>query len=216
LKPRRALIRFTSGCLIWAYRLLGGFRVRGLENIPGSGAALIVPNHLSWADPPAVRAVIRRTCWFMANDFLFRIPILGRLLPLYGAFPVSRGRIDRTALRTAEDHLKRGDLVVVFPEGGTSLTGRLVPFELGPAMLALRAGVPMIPVAITGTDRVLPMRRPFPHFARGGVTITFGAPIPSDSIDPALPHRARLVELTRRAQDAVAAMLPQEYLPVDR
>ena len=213
LRPRRMLIRFTSAVLRGLYRLFGGLDVSGLENIPKEGAALLVSNHLSWADPPALRAIIRRSCWFMANDFLFRIPVLGRLLPIYGAFPVRRGSLDRQALKEAEKHLKDGDLVVIFPEGGTSLTGRLVPFEGGPALLALRNNVPVIPIGITGSDKVLPMNAPYPRYARGGVRIKFGPPVDPEGVEPSLPQRDRIEALTEILHCAVAQLLPAEYLP---
>jgi 1-acyl-sn-glycerol-3-phosphate acyltransferase len=215
LRPRRLLIRVTSATGRGLFRLLGGFRVKGLENVPKDGPAILAPNHLSWADPPAIRSVIRRTCWFMANEFLFRVPILGRLIPLYGAFPLERGKFDRDALRRAENHLKDGDLVCIFPEGGTTLTGRLVPFEGGVALLAIRNDAPVIPVGITGTDRVLPISAPYPRFARGGVTVTFGPPIYPGDIDPSLPRRRRVDLLTERIYQAVASLLPPEYLPED-
>jgi len=210
---RRLLIGVTSAILKGVYRLFGGFRVAGLENLPATGAAIIAPNHLSWADPPAIRSVIRRTCWFMANDFLFRVPVLGCLIPLYGAFPVKRGRVDRAALHLAEEHLKKGDLVVIFPEGGTSLSGRLVPFESGVALLAIRNGVPVIPLAITGTDRVLPAARPIPRFARGGVTLRFGPPIQPGEPENQSERRRRIDTLTREIEAAVTAMLPEAYRP---
>jgi len=213
LRPRRLLIQATSALLRGMFRLCGGFHVRGLEHLPKTGPAILASNHLSWADPPALRAVLRRTSWFMANDFLFRIPVLGRLLPWYGGFPVERGKIDRDALRRAEQHLADGDFVVIFPEGGTTITGVLYPFEGGAALLALRANVPLVPVGITGTDRVLPEKAPYPHYARGGVTLTFGTPIDPSTIDPSLPRRARIDALTARLQEGVAALLPPEYLP---
>lgn len=193
--------------------MLGGLRIKGLHYISPSGAAIVAANHLSWADPPALRSVIRRKCWFMANDFLLRIPVLGPLLPMYGAFPVRRGVLDRDAIRQAEEHLAAGDLLTVFPEGGTTLSGRLMPFEGGVALLALRANVPIVPAAITGTDRVLPAETTRLRYARGGVTITFGPAINPAEIDPLLPHRKRMDLLTERLYDAIAALLPPEYLP---
>jgi 1-acyl-sn-glycerol-3-phosphate acyltransferase len=149
----------------------------------------------------------------MANDFLFRIPVMGWLLPFYGAFPVIRGRLDREALRRAEQHLEDGDLVCIFPEGGTSITGRLVPFEGGVALLALRRGVPIVPLAVTGTDRVLSSSNPVPRFARGGVTVRFGPTIDPADIAPDCPRRDRIEAITQRIYDAVASLLPPEYLP---
>ncbi len=211
-KPR--LIAFTAPILRGIFRLFGGFRVTGLENLPAHGAAILACNHLSWADPPAIRSIVRRKCWFMGNDFLLRIPVLGKLLPFYGAFGVSRGRMDREALRRAEFHLKAGDLLCVFPEGGTTVTGTLVPFEGGVALLAARTGVPIVPIAITGTDRVLPMKPPmYPRWARGGITITIGVPIALETVEAIADRKLRIERLTLRVQDAVAAMLPPEYLP---
>ena len=216
LRSRRLLIRATSVLLRGLYRLFGGFQVRGLEHIPKTGAAILAPNHRSWADPPAIQVVVERTCWFMANDFLFRIPVLGKLIPLYGAFPVRREEIDRESIRRAESHLKAGDLLVVFPEGGTTLTGFLSPFEGGVALLALRNDVPIIPVGITGTDRVLPMQPPYyPRYAKGGVTLTFGPPVYPAEVPPDLKRGEKVDWLTRRLHLAVAALLPPEYLPPD-
>jgi 1-acyl-sn-glycerol-3-phosphate acyltransferase len=212
-RARRLLIAGTSSALRGIYRLLGGFHARGLEHVPAEGPAILAANHLSWADPPAIRAVIARDCWFMANDFLFRVPVLGRLIPLYGAFPVRRGELDRDAIRTAEQHLQDGELVCVFPEGGTTITGTLYPFEGGVALLAVRNDVPIIPIGITGTDRVLPMGAPYPHFARGGVTVAFGPAIRAEEIGADLSRRERVDALTQKLYDAVAALLPPEYLP---
>lgn len=212
LRPRRLAIAASRLLLHGLFRLFGGFRVRGLENVPEHGAAILASNHLSWADPPAIRAVIRRSCWFMANHDLFEKPLLAPLIRLYGAFPVRRGTLDRDALRLAEAHLHAGDLLCIFPEGGTTLTGRLYPFEGGVALLAIRNNVPVVPIALTGTDRVLPADLR-PRFARGGVTVTFGPPIHPDEIDPSLPRRERVDRLTERLYQAIAAMLPPEYLP---
>jgi len=195
------------------FRVLGGYHVYGKENLPRSGAAILAPNHLSWADPPAVRVTIRRLTWFMAGDFLFKIPILSSLIRFFDAFPVNQERVDREAIRKAEACLKQGDLLCVFPEGATSPTGRLMSFEGGVALLALRNDVPVIPVGIWGTEKVLPNDNRYPHFARGGVSVRFGPPIFPADIDPSLPRKERMDELTRRMFHAVAELLPPEYRP---
>jgi 1-acyl-sn-glycerol-3-phosphate acyltransferase len=207
---------------VWAVRMmirglfhvLGGYHVEGRENVPKSGAAIFAPNHLSWADPPMVRVTVARQTWFMAGDFLFVIPILGWLIRFFSAFPVHRGRLDREALRMAEQHLKDGDLLCVFPEGGTTLTGRLMPLEGGASLLAMRSSVPIIPVGIWGTEKVLPNAAKYPHFARGGVTIRFGPAIHPNDIDAALPRKERMDRLTEEIYDAIARLLPEKYAPV--
>lgn len=210
----RPFIGFLSVVLRVLFRLLGGLRASGKENIPPSGPVILAPNHLSWSDPPSIYMALDRRCWFMANDFLFRIPVLGKLIPYFGAFPVHRGRVDREAMRQAEEHLRDGDLLCIFPEGGTTITGTLYPFEGGVALLAIRNNVPVLPVAITGTDKLLPTKPPQRlHYVRGGVTIRFGKPIHPDEIDPTLPRKQRIELLTDRMYHAVAALLPPEYLP---
>lgn len=211
------LVKWALTPWVWGlYRLLGGLRAEGQENIPATGAAILAPNHLSWTDPPALGLVIPRNCWFMANDFLFRIPVMGKLIPYLRAFPVHRGRLDRDALRTAEEHLKNQDLLCVFPEGGTTITGVLYPFEGGVALLALRNNVPIVPVAITGSDKVLPMKEPYRlHYARGGIRIRFGKPIHPSEIGADLPRRERVDLITAQLYHAVAELLPPEYLPAE-
>lgn len=210
---RDALTQFLTGPARGAYRLLGGFRVEGAENVPTKGGCIIAPNHLSWADPPAIRLAVKRRLWFMANDFLFQIPVLGSFIRYFNAFPVKRGVLDRDAIRKAEEHLQNGDLLCVFPEGGTTITGRLVPFEGGVALLALRNNVPIVPAGLGGTDRVLPREVTLPRWAKGGVTIKFGKPIYPSEIDPALPRRERMDALTERLYWAVNDLIPPEYRP---
>jgi 1-acyl-sn-glycerol-3-phosphate acyltransferase len=203
--------RIVVGLFTGLFRILGGYHVRGLENIPKTGGCILAPNHLSWADPPAVRMCIPRRGWFMANDFLFNIPVLGKLIPKFGAFSVKRGVMDRDALKQAEGYLKGGDLLCVFPEGGTSETGRLVPFEGGVSLLALRNDVPIVPVGLSGTDRVMPRDPTFPRYAKGGITVTYGKAIYPSEIDPTLPRRERMDELTERLYWAVNELLPPNY-----
>ncbi len=222
--PRTTRYRLDPpGPVIWgASRLLGrglfsffgGLRFSGTEHLPAEGAALLIGNHRSWADPPAVLLSSARPPLFMANEFLFRIPLLGGIIRFYGSFPVHRGRLDREAIRMAEERLQRGHLLTIFPEGGTTITGVLYPFEGGAAMIAVRQNVPVIPFGITGSDRVLPMKRPFyPRYARGGVHVKFGPAIHPRDLDGALPHRERIRVLTERMEESVAALLPADHLP---
>lgn len=197
------------------YRLFGGLRVVGLEHLPMDGPAILAPNHRSWADPPAIRISVAGRCWVMANDFLFRIPVLGTLIRFFGGFPVRRGVLDKEAIRSAEAHLDAGDLVCVFPEGGTTITGTLYPFEGGVALIAIRKNVPIVPVAIVGADRMLPQNSFIPRYTRGGITVTFGRPIHPSVIDGALSRRERIDQLTHVLYESVASMLPTEYVPTE-
>ncbi|MGI5870799.1 MAG: lysophospholipid acyltransferase family protein [Bacillota bacterium] len=152
--------KFISGLWISFFH---GFRVIGRENIPKSGGAVVVANHLSNWDPFVFGCAIPRKVHFMAKKELFRFKPLGALLRAWGAFPVNRGGSDRAALETAMQHLQAGQLLGIFIEGGRNRTGgeNMLPPQPGAAMLAVKAGVPIIPVALIGTDAIgyRPFRR---------------------------------------------------------
>src|SRR5690606_28111202 len=111
---------------LWlAFHGIWRLRVEGREHVPRQGGAILAPNHISNVDPPAVGAAAPRPVYFMAKEELYQMPLLGRILPRLHAFPVRRGTVDRAALRRAEELLRAGELVVIFPEGRESETGQL-------------------------------------------------------------------------------------------
>lgn len=218
-RQRLTVVRATTPLIKLIYTAFGGLRAEGLEHVPASGPAIIAANHLSWADPPALRVVLKRRCWFIANDWLLRLPVLGALLPYYGVVPVARsensGQPDREALRQAHRYLAAGDLLCIFPEGGTSVTGSLHPFENGVAALALRSGAPVVPVGISGSDRMLPMQPPYrPRWSRGGLRIRMGPPMYARTL-PGEQRGASARRFTRELYSAIAGLLPDEYLPAE-
>lgn len=136
--------------------LHGGYRVIGKHHIPRTGGVLICPNHVCDVDPPAVAGALPRKSRFIAKHELFEMKILSWVLPMFGAFPIRRDTADRAAVKTAISHLKSGEAVVVFPEGGGNPDGVLQPLQPGALMMAVQAGVPVIPCAVINTNRVLP------------------------------------------------------------
>jgi 1-acyl-sn-glycerol-3-phosphate acyltransferase len=169
--------RFASHVFLPAlFTLAGGWRVTGREHVPRTGPALIAANHISFLDPPTVGAAIRfRRTYYFAKQELFRIPLFGWLIRKCYAFPVDREGDDKEAFRHAINLLKAGELLTVFPEGGRSPDGSLQPFARGAALIAARAGAPIIPCALSGTDRVLPRGARFLH--RGFIQVSFARPI---------------------------------------
>ena len=157
------------------FRVLGHWQVSGREHCPPTGPVILAPNHTSYLDPPAAGSGLARPVHFMAKQELFRIPILGWVLPRVHAFPVRRGAADRAALRRAEELLARGEIVVIFPEGTRSPDGQLQQPELGIAFVALRTKAPVLPCALTGTNRMLPGDSPLIRPAK--VTIRYGQPL---------------------------------------
>ncbi|MDR3563910.1 MAG: lysophospholipid acyltransferase family protein [Negativicutes bacterium] len=164
------IIRFLVKCLLVAvFRL----RVTGLENMP-SGGCIVASNHISLWDPPLIGCAlpVRRPIHFMAKEELFRIPIFSWVITQLQAFPVRRGAADRNAIRAAIQLLSDGEIVGMFPEGTRSKTGRLGTAQPGLGMLAVKAGVPIIPVALTGSNQVFGKGQIFPQF-----TVRFGQPL---------------------------------------
>ena len=153
------------------FRVVFRWRITGLENIPVGGAVLS-PNHLSFWDIPLIALAVPRRVHFMAKEELFRIPVFGFIIRSLLAFPVKRGAPDRNAIRYAIEKLQEGDIVLVFPEGTRSKTGKLGEFKPGAFLIAVKAGAPTIPAVIIGTNRMLRSSGPFPR-----IEIQFGAPV---------------------------------------
>src|SRR5215831_5172941 len=144
------------------------FRIsfQGVENIPDHGPCLVVPNHVTFADPIWITIPLSRRVYYMAWDKPFQIPVLGFLMRIFGAFPVRLDTVDASAQREAIDLLGQGKALVMFPEGGRTRTGDLMQFKQGAFRLALTFGVPIIPVAIAGAYQIWPASRLLPRPGR--------------------------------------------------
>jgi 1-acyl-sn-glycerol-3-phosphate acyltransferase len=181
--PGYRLMRWT---LIPLLRLYFRVHISGAENIPASGAAVIVPNHKSFLDSFFLALATKRHLRFMGKSELFE-GIWGRPLVALGAFPVRRGESDQDALETARTILQHGELLALFPEG----TRVPEPAELGApkrgaARLALEARAPLIPAAISGSDHI--WLGPVPKPKR--VQVAFAAAVPVEDLEPT-PEAAR-------------------------
>lgn len=145
-------------------KLLTHWEVEGRENLPPGGPLLVVFNHIAWWDAPLAIASLPWKMTGIALKDLRSVPVTGRLLSLAKVIWVDRGRYDREALRKALTVLKEGGVLSIAPEGRMSVTGALERGKTGPVFLAEKAGVPLLPIAITGTERVLAawrgLRRP--------------------------------------------------------
>jgi 1-acyl-sn-glycerol-3-phosphate acyltransferase len=183
--------------------------VVGADKVPRRGGVIIVSNHLNNADPGLVGGFLRRRVVFMAKDEMFQWPLLGGYVRLIGAFPVRRFEADLKALRRAVHIVRRGEALVMFPEGTRSKTGSLSPGHPGTAMVALRAGAPILPVAITGTEVVRLPGDFFRPFRRVKVRMVVGEPFFLPSIDrPRAEDFERCTDIIMRR---IAALLPPQY-----
>ncbi len=189
-----------------AFAVLGGLKRSGAQNIPRRGGVLICPNHVCDADPPALALTLPRSAYFMAKEELFTIPILGKLIHWCQGFPVRRESADRAALKRAETLLKAGEAVVIFPEGGGNPEGVLQPLHPGALLLALRARVPVIPVALVDTNKIWPYGDTFPRRAGVPARVTFGEPLDLSDLYGA---RGAVETATGRLTEQLALMLGQ-------
>ena len=180
--------------------------VEGLDQIAPDGSYILVSNHLSYMDTPVMLSNIPVQFRFLAKKGLFQIPLLGTHLARAGHIPVFRDD-PRAAVRTmgqaAQTVRERGTSLLVFPEGGRSRDGELGEFKEGAAYIAIKACVPLVPVAIKGTREVLPFgsgdSRP------GKVTMRIGAPLPTSQLK--LHDRGRV---TQELRNRIVALLEAE------
>jgi 1-acyl-sn-glycerol-3-phosphate acyltransferase len=196
--------RLVSYLLVFPiYRLLFRGRTMGNSNVPMEGALVVVANHGSHLDPPLLGHALGRPVAFMAKAELFRIPVLGAVIRACGAYPVARGASDREAIRTATDRLEQGWATGVFIDGTRQADGRVNDPQAGAALLAARAGVPLLPVAIINSHRALGTGSKQPRLVP--VHIRIGTPIPA----PASRRRADLDLATAACQAQINALLDQ-------
>ena len=166
-----------------AMRVLYRATVSGIENVPADGPAIISPNHRSFFDSPLVMAMSPRPVIFLGKAEYMDSRTTKYLFPAIGMVPIKRDakKASMAALETAADLLRDGQLVGIFPEGTRSRDGYLHRGHSGVAHLAAITGAPIIPVGITGTQRVQPIGAAVPRPFRGPVRMQFGEPIrPAD------------------------------------
>jgi 1-acyl-sn-glycerol-3-phosphate acyltransferase len=168
-------------------RLLFRMHISGAENVPATGPVVIAPNHKSFYDSFFIAVALKRRVHFMGKAELF-VGVRGRLFLALGGFPVKRGESDSEAIATAQAILARGDILSLFPEGTRVRDPEALGTpKRGAARLAIEAGAPMVPAAITGTEkRKLPLPR--------RVQVSFGEPIPVDHLAATPEDAASLID----------------------
>jgi 1-acyl-sn-glycerol-3-phosphate acyltransferase len=195
---------FYSFVAIVSWPMLHGlFRLeaRGLENLPAEGGFVLAANHISNFDPWPLGLPLwpQRQLFFMGKAELFN-PVLGPFLRAGGAFPVRRGEVDVDAIAKAVEICRAGDVVAMFPEGTRQLKGLRKKFEHRPrpgsARIALTAGVPLVPAALRGTDRLSRLAK---------LRVAYGAPVPVDDL-AGRPAREAQQQATERLMERIYAL----------
>ncbi|MFF7331499.1 lysophospholipid acyltransferase family protein [Streptomyces sp. NPDC090306] len=199
-------------------RLLFRPRIEGLDHVPATGGAIVAGNHLSFSDHFLMPAILKRRITFLAKAEYFTGPgVKGRLTAAFfrsiGQIPVDRAnkQAGRPAISEGVNVLRRGELLGVYPEGTRSHDGRLYKGRVGVAVMALRAGVPVVPCAMIGTFEAQPPGQRFPHVVRP-VVIRFGEPLDFSRFAGMENEKTALRAVTDEIMYAILALSEQEYV----
>ena len=198
-------------------RLVFRPRIEGLENVPASGAAIVAGNHLSFSDHFLMPAVLKRRITFLAKAEYFTGPGLkGRLTAFFfrsaGQIPVDRSgkEAGQAAIREGLGVLSKGELLGIYPEGTRSHDGRLYKGKVGVAVMALRAGVPVVPCAMIGTFEAQPPGKVIPRIRP--VVIRFGEPLDFSRYAGMVNDRYILRSITDEIMYEIMRLSGQEYV----
>jgi 1-acyl-sn-glycerol-3-phosphate acyltransferase len=140
----------------FVYNLFFSIEIKGRENFPKRGGFIVASNHLSYLDPPTIGYVCPRKLYFFAKSSLFKIKVFSNLIKLLGAIPLERETEISLSLRKGLEILKKGEGIVIFPEGTRSKDGLMKEGKPGIGFLAIKSNAPVIPVKLEGTDKALP------------------------------------------------------------
>ena len=163
---------------VGASRLYFPGTVRGRENLPATGACIVAPVHRSYVDWLIVaRITNRRRLRYIVKEEVWKSRLFGAIIEACGGFPVNRSGADREALQRCQAVLTGGEALVMFPEGTRRSGAKVEDLKDGVAYLSLRAGVPVVPVGIGGSERAMPRGSHFPRPRR--INVVIGPPVPA-------------------------------------
>jgi 1-acyl-sn-glycerol-3-phosphate acyltransferase len=208
LTPARRIYRHFAQSMLWLIALFTMKSTKkGLENFPKQGPALVIINHLGDADAVLLGSCIPYPIDAIAKIELHSHPVVGGIFRAYGVIWIHRSRPDRKALHAMLEGLAEGRVVAMAPEGRESVTGALEDAKDGAAFIAIKSGVPIVPIVMTGTEneRIYGNMK---KFRRTQVTFTVGKPF---RLNVSGDRRTQLQEGTRQIMEALAGMLPEEY-----
>lgn len=181
--PSRAAYAVARAIVATVTRLYTRMEIDGREHLPRTGAYVLAPVHRSYIDTPISACLTRRRLRFMGKDTLWKYRASAWLLSALGGFPVSRGTPDREALKRCIAVLEGGEPLVLYPEGERKSGPVVQPVFDGAVYVALRAGVPIVPVGIGGSERVMPKGARFVYPRK--VHVVVGEPIqPTATVGP--------------------------------
>jgi 1-acyl-sn-glycerol-3-phosphate acyltransferase len=208
-RDKDTLYHSSLNLVFVTYRIWGvRSRAEGFENIP-AGPCIFAANHTSAIDPPAIMHCFRRRVGILIKKSIFSTPIVGPAFKLGQFVPVDRARREEAmgSVDLASQYLNQGLSFLFYPEGTRSPDGRLLPFKRAGFALAIRAGVPVVPVACVGAQRIMPKNSL--RIQPGEIVVRFCPPIAASAYT--IEQRGALSE---RVHEAIAAALPLDQQPL--
>jgi len=175
-----SLYWFFKAILYVFFKVFNKLEVIGSENVPEEGGVIVAANHVSYLDPPLMGVALKRQATYMAKEGLFKIPLLGAVIRLFSV-PIKRGRPHPSTIKEAVNKLKKGELIVIFPEGSRSVDGKILDAKKGVGVIAGISRMPVVPALIKGTEKALPVGARFLRPAK--ITVIFGNPIVTDNME---------------------------------
>ena len=188
-------------------KIWGDYKATGSENVPSTGPLMIIANHQSNMDPPVVARTISRRVLFPAKRELFDLKLAALFLYYWGSFPLARGRADSAAYRQILKILgEPNGVLTLFPEG-TRTRGSMRKAQNGPATIAMRTGVTVLPIGITGTHSLGTVFRALSPSAT--IRVNIGKPF--KVVNPDLDRRGAIEGATEEVMGRIAELLPESY-----
>jgi 1-acyl-sn-glycerol-3-phosphate acyltransferase len=185
-------------------------RIRGREHLPRDGGYVLAPSHRSMMDIPFLAVVTPRRVRFMGKVQVFKIPVVGTVFRWLGGFPVQRDGTDRKAVRDSIEILQAGEPLVIYPEGTRQHGAAIQPLQPGAAYLAIRAGVPVVPVGIAGSEEIFRSHgTKRPHFGRVGIVV--GEPIQPPARSTGVVKRDVVNDMTDTLAKELQQVLDEAY-----
>ena len=200
---RSPTYRVARATVLGVLRLWFRPEFRGLDRVPATGPLLIAPLHRSNIDFGFTGLITPRKIFYMAKEELWKYGWFGRVLEWLGAFPVNRSGADRESVRRAEEVLRRGEVLVMFPEGARRFGDTVEALQEGVAFLAARTGAPILPVGIAGSERAMPKGAKFPKPLK--VTVSIGEVLEPEARDGRRVARSEIHRLSEALRERLQA-----------
>jgi len=168
---------YVARALCWLLlKIFWRMEIIGIENLPESGGLIIASNHVSYLDPAVLVASLNRKIYFITKKEVFKNTFISFILKNLNAFSVDRENVDILAFKKAINILREEKVLGIFPEGTRSSNGELQELKLGAIKIAMKTGVPILPVGIIGTHKIYPRGIKFPILFKHKIIVKYGAP----------------------------------------